>query len=484
MKHPLKKDQVMKNRRTGIIRFCFFAVLTGFTALFFIRMHPLILHTPDDWRYLNYWRDFAFTVIGRGWNPGRVLPEILMPVGAWIGVYFLMPLGTGFVRATAIGLAVIVTLAILLYMLSFDFLIRRKTGLGLYSELSVTLLFFLMHFWIFRSAQSGNTYLFDGYDPNLYFYYVIPYMLNFSVCFIWYAMGETDGFREITGIKKGLWWLIIYLAVFSNMFVSIILAVFTAIRCLSIVLKNRGKQNLRSIAVSLRYELAVIVLWLYSLAAEATGGNAGHISEENSVHFAAAIKDAVAGSIALCKQINKYFAMFVVLMVIILICIMITKKKSLGTCIGIILWGVMDYSYLILLCGVVGSEYISRAMVSACYLIPVLLIISLSAVSALELREDLITLMPLVVLIIVSLINTTKPVFAESPGTVRMKEKLDNYFVEEFMQADLAGSNEIRIKIPDWYAYELEDYDLYSVYIPSTLYKYGIISGEISCVIE
>ena len=51
---------------------------------------PLLPFDGDDWRYIGAIR-LPFPIWG-GWNPTRVLPELLMPLGGYISAFIVYPL--------------------------------------------------------------------------------------------------------------------------------------------------------------------------------------------------------------------------------------------------------------------------------------------------------------------------------------------------------------------------------------------------------
>ncbi len=128
-------------------------------------------------------------MLGRGWNPARVLPEVVMPLAAQSGIYFLYPLGVSFTRSVSIGLGLCLILFICVYLYSFELMIKRFFTISSGRLSIVTIFFLICHFWILKSNQSENLHLFYGGGPNLYFYYVIPYLLNYSLIFVCLAFG-------------------------------------------------------------------------------------------------------------------------------------------------------------------------------------------------------------------------------------------------------------------------------------------------------
>ena len=159
-------------------------------------------------------------MLGRGWNPGRVFPEVVMPFAAQFGIYFLYPLGISFTRAVSIGLGLCVIGFICIYLCTFEFVIKKVFDISEGMLAIVTSFFLACHFWILRSGATGNLHLLEGGDPNLYFCYVIPVLLNYSAVFVWGAIRKDIDY--LNRIKKALFYFWVYFAVFFNLFASVL----------------------------------------------------------------------------------------------------------------------------------------------------------------------------------------------------------------------------------------------------------------------
>ena len=478
----------MKINRDSLYRSIFYVFTGVFLLVFYTRCYPLILASPDDWRYINYWRDFAFATLGRGWNPGRVLPESLMPIGGNLGVYVIGPLvhdSIGFIREIAIGVSIPVIIAIVFYLYSFGRLLRKRLNVGIRTELFLTLVFFLFHFWIFRSAQSHNTYLFDGLSPNLYYFYVIPVLLNFSACFIWVSIGDGESLKKLAPAPKSAFWVMIYFSVFSNLFTSVVIAVFAGLRCLITLIWHR-EDSFKKTLYAVRYEAVILLMWLYSMAAEAMGGNAAHVTASaEALSFAQKIRNVITDSFELLLKVNKYFALLCAVLIVVLIIRMISNTKLRNDVLFITAHAATVYIYQILLGCVVGPEYISRAMVSATFLIDLLILDILAINEIISIKREAVLLAPLFVIVVISMINTREPVFNASASEVIPLERLDGYYVDTVVEADRNGLDTVTISAPKWYPYLPDDPDgLYSTYISSTLYKYGLTSRKMTILFD
>ncbi|MCR4595863.1 MAG: hypothetical protein K5673_03670 [Lachnospiraceae bacterium] len=467
----------MYPKKVILLKTVYYVFLTLFLGIFFIRCYPLMIRTADDWRYLDYWRDYALALPGRGWNPGRILPEMLMPLAAQIGVYLIMPFIDSFAGAVASGMGIVLILFILIYLWTFGYMIRKNTECGIYRELLFVTLFLLFHFWIFRSRTFENTYMFDGLDANLYFFYVIPYMINFSVCFMWSTIREGSDISNCPLFFKALFLSAAYFAIFSNMYSSIVIAVYASMRCLRIYTGHKG-MPVKQMISRLRYELAVIIVWVYSLIVEAFGGNAAYVTGKHGGNgILADIHDTVLEAWSLYRQTNKYFAVFSAFLLVVMVWGVIRRSYEPTKLIYPIVMLVVIWIYEILLSAIVGYGYISRTMVSATYLVILFILDIQGIIYILSVKQEAIIVMPLLIVVILSMINTTDTVFANPAGQVAQDKMLADYLVDEMVRAEAHGISEPVLHIPEWYSggYD-DDIELLSTYLPHTLWKYGVIS--------
>lgn len=483
----------MKNKRESITRLVYFACVFIILMIFYSIYYPMILSSPDDWRYINYWRDNALVYIGRGWNPARVLPEMLMPLMANIGFSFGRLFGMSFMKSISIGLSLGVVIFICLYIYFFSRMIRKQFALDVFQELFAATVFLLIHFWIFRSNTFRNTFLIDGGDPNTYYYYVIPFLLNCTVCFIWSTCDSSTDISIWPEIIKGTWIIAIYLAVFSNMFNSIVIAVYASLRLFIYIFQSLKRKSNCLIYKNAKYECAVLMMWIYSLVAELNGGRAQSLMGENGKkeRYISRVVQTFLCSINLFKKLNKYFLLFSFLLVAYFVFSIITHKGKntdakydnavnwTGMYIFAIAFLGIVYSYQLLLGGFVGSLYIERAMVSNTYLISLVLIDIFALIYIVVSHNKIMMFAPIVTMIIVSMIGTAEPIFSGGYCDSQTNEQLYDYYLDAIIDADDKGEDEVVLVTPDWKPLSAENqdhYELLAKYMSSTLYKYGMTS--------
>lgn len=101
--------------KTGLRFFIFTMIIIGVSLLcFFIKIHPLYIYDTDDWTYISYSRPAWPTV--KQWNPTKILPEILMPLSAELGVRFIYPFTGDYIGSMAVTFGIVLVVFIMGYL--------------------------------------------------------------------------------------------------------------------------------------------------------------------------------------------------------------------------------------------------------------------------------------------------------------------------------------------------------------------------------
>lgn len=161
----------------------------------------------------------------------------------------------------------------------------------------------MMHFWIFRSAPQDNIYAFYSTNVTCYFYYIIPSLYNIILIFLLelYPNVFNINFSE-EPLKTGTILLALYLAIFSNLFSSYILAIWVGVKSLiSFVSNIHNKNTVIGFLKNNRLNIIIIGLWLISMIYELSGGRA-HSLENTS--YADMLKTTVLLFSNFYKKIN------------------------------------------------------------------------------------------------------------------------------------------------------------------------------------
>ena len=255
------KQNTDRSRRLDLL-FC----LAVFAALsvFFIVLHPIPIMDEDDVIYTVLSRR-AIPIPG-AWNPSRMMPELLSSLcGNLAGLCAALHLGR-FISCQIAVLGLMLAALITVYIFSLKRLLEKRFCLSRFSSVCLALLFLLLHFLVFRSADSRNLYMFHTYDQCCVFFYTMSALLCCSLV-LWFMAEDEE--PQLTGkrpLRESMLVLVLYLAVFSNLFGSAVLAAYAFFRTLRGFVREKKANPIW---------LAVVLGWILAAVLEATGGRAG-----------------------------------------------------------------------------------------------------------------------------------------------------------------------------------------------------------------
>lgn len=290
-----------QRRRDRLIAALLALGVFGFMLLFFACVHPLVLHDGDDWGYSSYSRG-ALPIWGY-WNPSRVLPEILSPACASAAAYLVMPLTGSFNTAYTLLLAAAVSACITVYALMLMRLMQREGGCTAAAAAMLSALFLVMHFLIFRTQKTGNDHLLYSWNVNTYFFYTIPNLLNAALALMWAGAGGR-ALRPGGGMGQGFLLLAVYLAVFSNLFASQILAVYAFVTLALALAKTRGRGAWRRTLGEHGWLLLVLALWLTAAVFDMNGGRSDSLTSGSLMQR---LLETLRGMLARARMLNAKF---------------------------------------------------------------------------------------------------------------------------------------------------------------------------------
>lgn len=442
-----------KNKLSRIILIVVFFYL----LIFFINIHPIVPVDADDWGLISTAR-VAVPII-RGWNPSKIFPEVLMPLCGSIAAYVINPICNDYIKSIIITNALIVSIAITLYVYAFYLMIRQKAKKDM-TAIWMTVIFFLCHYLIFRSGVSNNAYMFWACDMTCYYNYLIPSLLNAGIVM-------TIESKDFYNIPKSLKTLMLYLALFSNLFSSYILVLYVAIKILTDVTNKKCsiKNNIN--------DLLILFVWMVAMIFEVTGGRA------NSKELSAQAETLIGGLFnsglnffEIYKHINIIF-LVVSIGVIVLNFIFLHKKSNVIRWVSYVIF---SFAYLMILTSRVKPVYMQR---TDCIFGFVFFAILLLMISILELSsrwECLNRASLIMVLIAFSLCSTGSRTYAPS-NVIRMNEQSAITLANDILHQITSSDNDkIILEVPKFNTDSNTPFPLYmGNSITATLYKHGII---------
>ena len=476
VKKYLRKEHMLL---IGFSTFIFLSML-----LFFLKIHPLIIYDADDWLYASYFR--LPIPIWNDWNPSRVFPEIFMPLCSTLAVYLLMPLTHDYIWSLALMYGIIVSFFITLYVSAFALFLREKMKTSVSNSIIISMFFFIFHFLIFKTAESGNHHLFYANDVTCYFYYIIPTILNVILVIILELYPDLmDVFSRKNGILKGVILFGVYMAIFSNMFCSVILAVWAGVEIINsgLELISCRQFRFRTILRNNIYKLMVVLSWLISIIYELSGGRAESLA---GISFAENVKYTIHNFINVLISVNKYVALLLICVIILYLAIIRNKKQGRYILIALanaVIIGV----FLILACAKSNAYYITRTEILLALCFWVFAAIGIMATALIDNRV-IRSLSPCILLLLCTIINSHGITFADANcGEVDWKTCYDisSDFVEQIEVADDDNKMNIVLKVPQYD--DSQNWPL-AIYgedrICYTLYKHGIVSHDLNVVFE
>ena len=482
----------MYSKKETLIRGLWYLAIFSFFFVWFSRIHPLIIYDADDWSYIAYVR--TATPIWGDWNPAKVFPEVVMPFFCSIILHVVTPIVGDFITGYTVGHALIVSAFITAYAWCFAGLIKRTFAHCRLTADLITVLFLVLHFLVLRSRDWNNLYLFHCVDLNCYYNYLIPGLLN--ACLVMWMIHNPgyDRFeREGTSLQKGLFWLVIYLAVFSNLVVSGILAAFAGSRILLDLIRSRKDFHFRACVTRNQVPLMILVFWFISAVFELSGGRAASASSEsfftNVIYSLYFLKDILLHE---CSRIFWGFTVITILLCVILF--LRSKGKDAEDKIFLQLFSVLMIAatavavYSVLLCAMVNPGTIYRSEYLLSMFIYGLAIVLSGLAYILKKQPKLLVLLPAVTLFLASAVNTHGNTFQESLMSdyePAVCADISRDIVEQFLAAEAAGAEEVVIHVPVHVADpETQDNWPHSLFllprIGNALYEQGILSRELN----
>lgn len=475
----------------GVPIYILIAFVFVFTFVWFSSVHPLVVYDGDDWTYIGYVR--RALPLWKAWNPARVFPEVFMPLCGSIAAYIVYPICGDYLFSITLVSAFALSVFVTLYVHAFCLMLKRLFNLNALTVAFLSGLFFVMHFLLFRSGEQDNPYMFKCLDLACEYFYIIPLLLN---CTLVMHMMSNPNFG--TGQKsvdlRGVLYVVLYLAVFSNLVASGILAVYSG-SCLLVTLR-KSVTHLKTFFEYLRktggMHITILALWLISAVFELNGGRAENVGDNAQLH---SLKTTFSALTSVGRSVNSG-TLFVIICVLILalVCLM-TKSNDLPSNATILIYSIeilvislMAISfYTVLLCVAVNHEYAYR--LDYTYgIVFFALMLFFFAFSFLILRiPRFAAFLPVLMIIFVCDVNSTGNTFQEnniSKMPYEICREVSQDVLNQVVQADLEGKKELTLHVP---LYSTDDNWPYTrfvgFWIAETLIEHGIIKEWIDVTV-
>lgn len=213
-----------------IFLYILFVLILIMIFIFFITVSPIIPYNADDWRYLSQYRSPLPSL--NEWNPARVFPEIVYPLLGYVSSYFVYFTCGDYIESISLTFSFFLSLFIMFLCIAI-YKFFNKYSRSKKTAIFSMFLFITFSFFMFKSKNSENLYLFYSASLTHLIYYSTANILN-SIIYIYIL--NYNFFNSYTFKNKyylyGIILLIIYFSQFSLTFASII----TASCALSVIL--------------------------------------------------------------------------------------------------------------------------------------------------------------------------------------------------------------------------------------------------------
>jgi len=428
----------------------------AFLLVFFLVYRPITLDNMDDWTYISFTR--SAVPKWNYWNPSRVLPEILMPFCAQLGVWFILPIVGDYVLSVTIALNVVFCLLITLYICAAVYLLKTqmKTSLGLTVLLGV--LFLILHFRSWMSLWIPSRHLFYSWSATTCFYYTAPALVNIVLVLLLESLRNGQDFwTDDHLISKGFLIAALYLAMFSNLFSSVILAVYAGCCVLENTAKRLiGKEPKGKWLKENALHIGILFMWLVSAVFELSGGRAR--SMESKTALLDRVKDTVVALLETIERMEDttFWLCAVLIAVGFAAAILSRKKEKEASCyltllLRHLLCAGITLVYLIVLSASTESVYIERMDVLLGVVFHILLGAMLSLAYLIRKWKKLVLVVPLTVFIIGFDVLFGIESFAHSTtGQIPAKTcmQINQALMQQIMEAENQKLDTVTIKVP------------------------------------
>ena len=441
-----------EQRSWEVILFC--AAIFSAMLVFFTLLHPIPIMDEDDVIYTVIVRK-AIPIPG-AWNPSRMMPEVLISICgnlAALGTAF----GFGrFIDCQVVVWGIVFSLFITAYVYSFFYLMRTRFFTEKYQAVCLSIIFLMLHFLIFRTQDSHNSFMFHTYDACCVFYYTVPALLGCTLV-MWF-MSSPDNAPELNGlhhVRDSFLLLALYFELFSNLFGSVILAAYAGYRLLQSAFQKEKKQFWKKNCIW----IMIVLLWLLAAVLEATGGRAAGARTQVSkgtLELSTKITQAFFLFAKTMRNANALFLLMlaaVIVGTVFLIFIQADRtlnKRYLRVLKETLLWGVATTLAILLLCSATEPLYAARpeAVFPIVFLVFLLILLAINFI--LQRVRGAVLLLPIVMIFIYSMTNTRFLTFCDSNPLLldgHVAVAIENEIYESIIEAAKAGKTEITVDV-------------------------------------
>lgn len=463
--------------RIGILLFAF-AIFVGM-AIFFIVCYPMLIFDTDDWLYI-YQDRMPLPEIG-GWNPTRILPEVLMPAVSMVGAKVFYPLTGDYLTGLTIAHGLMVAGMVTAYCVGFALLFMKKREQNIGEAVLCGTIFLLLHFLIFRSGTEANGHLLYGMNVTSYYYYVIPTLLNYCLVFLFMRRNVQEQFLMRGHFFSKLFLVgILYFALFSNLFSSVVLAAFWGGELIRSLYNDiRGKQFgfFRYVKQNYFY-LSGILVWFVVNGLELTGGRAQDVDNKGLVW---GLGKSFKSILSLLLHVGIGFWIVLLILLVGSAIVQFVEKKKMQT--SWLLYMSLSFCYLLLLCAASKPEYMGRedvALAFLSFLLMGMLYMMVEIYRSIGMKKWMAMLFCLALIICIYTPGQTFKYINYCGYAPEVAREIEEDIIGQLVEADQSGVTEIVLRVPK---YKPKDNWPIARYgknrFGEALYKHGVLQNPV-----
>ena len=412
-----------------------------------------------------------------------------MPLTGYLGAYIIYPILGDYIRSLAVACAIVLSLFVLVYIISFDKYIIKKFQLSSYVSSFVTVVFLVFHFLCFKTKLYNNEFLLSSIDITCIFNYTIPALLNSSLVLFLLRYDLNDELKnKRNSFNVGILCLALYLALCSNLYENAILAIFVSLDLFYSLIELKLKdKNINKFGIKNKIQIVVVIGWIFTLIFELSGKRAMDLSSGKSFD----IYGAMQSFIGLLLQTNKLFVLISGIIVIVFGIILFMNKdiNILKEWIKLVITCILVCIYVVLLSGKVSVSYAGRSDVFLSVGFYVILCVCFSLAYIMKKESRINIFIPIIVFILFCQVINASKSFKDINGYQLSWEQcknVDDYILLNITEADRKGQDCLQLSVPKGNA-DFSNWP-HATYMGSlisdTLYRHGIISKPIAIEIS
>ncbi|MCM1264142.1 MAG: hypothetical protein NC131_13265 [Roseburia sp.] len=432
--------------------------------IYFELSNPIYMYTVDDWiNIVN--RRYAIPDL-KTRNPGKILPETLFPVVGELARWIIYPLNHDFISAITIMSGIMLTALVIIYF--YEVLTCIAGDIHTNGKIILLFCIVLLHFDLYKNS----TNMFSNSNLTDMYHYLAVYLINASV--VCHFIKRENG-SEINAIEL----LLIYLCFFSNMFQSILLAVYAFFRMVRDIYLDENKK-ISNICIKNSVWILCLIVWVIDLIFEKNGKRRYELTEGGAQFDIIASAKACFNTYMTIREEIKISLLILGIIAIVLYIRKNTTKHIIKNLFIHRKFGILILSaftagiYLLLLDAYANAgHYLNRQDVYNTILFYPGIILLIGVRYVIKNMRVAYCVMPILIYIMMfqSVFHSSK--FYHYRENMNMKN-FECQVIQEMIEADQNGIKELQIITTREFVDEASKPWLEEM-IPDVLYRYGVV---------